>query len=131
MGYISNLKIFSNKIFIPRKILVLSDIHYCEKTQEYLFKLLELGLLNPNDYDYIFIVGDTIHNALDLKSEIFQYKLLSFLQRLTSNTKTLLAPGNHEQMIKLRTDHWLPHNLKQFIEIVSKIPNITIFYFVF
>lgn len=126
MGYISNLKVYSSKILKPRKILVLSDIHYCEKTQEYLYRLLELGLLNPNDYEYIFIVGDTIHNALDLNSDIFQYNLLCFLKHLTLNTKTLLAPGNHEQMIKLRTDHWLPHNLKQFIEVVSTIPNIDI-----
>lgn len=126
MGYISNLKVFSNKLITPRKILILSDIHYCKNTHDYLHKIISLGLINPNSYDYILIVGDTIHNGLDIKDDRFQYELISFLTSLTGNTKTLLAPGNHEQMMRLRTNKWLPFNLTKFIEVVSTIPNIKI-----
>ena len=125
MGYISNLQVSSNKILKPRKILVLSDIHYCKKTHKYLYQLLEHNLIRPNDYDYIFIVGDTIHDALDTSDKAFQKELISFLSILTNDTKTLLAIGNHEQMLKC--GHiWLPYKLSKFVEIVSTIPNIKI-----
>jgi len=105
----------SNKI--NKKIILISDIHYCNKNDiKHLNKILDR--IKKTKPDYICIPGDTLD-----KSEVENFKLLiEWLTKLSNVTKVIMSLGNHEFYIDKRNDKYGLNNKN--INEIKKIKNL-------
>lgn len=90
-------RMFKSEYFVQtdgenKKILLLSDIHYCnEKEKKYLQEVLEDA--STMEYDYLCISGDLLDKG---KVEDVSW-LLNWLTVLGKLSKVIIGIGNHEQ----------------------------------
>ncbi|MBR3523390.1 MAG: metallophosphoesterase [Bacilli bacterium] len=80
-----------NATKLDKKLLVVSDIHYCSKKDSEVLDLI-WNAIKDNKYDYILIPGDFINNSKIEDEEIF----ISFLTNLASVAPVILSIGNHD-----------------------------------
>lgn len=127
MGKITRLTIYSDKLLSNKKILLVSDIHkQKDKKENHLFLIKkELGQ-EFNDLDYILIPGDIVNDANDLASTSFKNQLQDYLQEFTENKKTIVSPGNHDQMTLNSSKKWENSNLELIFSGLSDIPNLKV-----
>ncbi len=77
---------------INKKILLLSDIHYCnDKEKSYLTEVLEE--VKKIEHDYLCISGDLLDNG-NVKDSDW---LLEWISSLAKISKVIIGIGNHEQ----------------------------------
>lgn len=126
MSKIKNIKIYSAKILTPKKILILSDIHFGHKTFYSLNLLKEKLLKSSFKPDFIILAGDIIDSLNEIESIENQDRLRDFLTSLTKNIKTFAIIGNHDQMTRTGFDSWLPSDITKYLDILSSIPNLSI-----
>ena len=126
MSKIKNIKIYSSKILKPKKILILSDIHFSKKTLTSLN--ISKGQLTSSDFkpDFIILAGDIIDSLSEINSYESKEKLSEFLNLITNNIKTYVVLGNHDQMKRLGFDSWQSADVSDYINILSSHSNITI-----
>lgn len=124
MGKIRRLTIYSNKIHNSKKILVYSDLHLGFKDCSNIKDIFTYSELSPINYDYILIPGDLVHYGKMLEEKNIEDYILHNLSLLTSNTKTFISIGNHDQYSRLGFERWVPYDKSNIISYFNKLPNI-------
>ncbi len=102
-----------------KKILLLSDIHYCnKKEQKYLSNILEE--IKKVKYDYLCISGDLLDNG---KIDDTEW-LVEWLSSLAKLSKVIIGIGNHEQASDAKKHEYAFD--KAFYKKINKIKNIKV-----
>lgn len=126
MGKIRRLTIYSDKIFIPKKILVYSDLHMAYKNRDRVNDLIYIKELSPDLFDYILIPGDIVHGSHFLKDEKTNREVIESLKKLTGDTKTFVSLGNHDLYERISFEKWKNFGDSKIRETLSEIPNIKV-----
>ena len=79
------------------KIVVISDIHFSYRiTNKKINKILEH--IKKEKPDYIFVAGDIVDSLDMIIKDEEKNRLMNFLERLSSITKTIMILGNHDRV---------------------------------
>ncbi len=102
---------------LDKKIILLSDIHYCnDKEKKYLALLLEQ--LRELSYDYLCISGDLLDKG-KVEDEVW---LLDWITSLGKLSKVMIGIGNHEQSSDaIRHEYAFDY---EFYKKINKIKNV-------
>jgi len=127
VGKIKRLTIYSDKVLGDKKILLVSDLHKQKDTKEKHLKELKNKLDSEfTAIDYIVIPGDIVNDASDLISQSFKRRLQEELSEFISDKKTIVSPGNHDQMTMSDLKKWTKGNSELIFTELKGIPNMKI-----
>lgn len=107
-----------NTTKLGKKLLIISDIHYCSKKDKEVLDLI-WNNIKDNGYDFILIPGDFINNSKIDDEEIF----LSFLTNLASVAPVVLSIGNHDIALGVhnKKTYWCNDNLFNKIKSIKHV----------
>lgn len=133
MCIIKNMTIYSDKLFTPKTILVVSDIHRTNKkgydsglrNLEKLYTEVLTGI-KAGKYskpDAILILGDIINDSSELEKNSFRKDIIDEIYSMTRFIPTYISFGNHDQMALDTNGRWIKGNTDALREIIHYIPN--------
>ena len=103
---------------LDKKLLVMSDIHYCSKKDKEVLDLI-INSINDKKYDYILIPGDFINNSKIEDEDIF----VNFLEDLAKIAPVIMSIGNHDVALGVhnKKTYWLNEELFSKIRSIKHI----------
>lgn len=112
---ITNYRVFNNKN-INKRIVVLADIHYYQKSEiKRLNKISnDVFKLNP---DYICIPGDMFDESFVKDEEIF----IEWLKKLSNKFKIFIVLGNHDMIVYNTNKKVLNYKFLSHIDSINNI----------
>ena len=100
------------------KIVVISDIHFSYRiTNKKINKILEH--IKKEKPDYIFVAGDIVDSLDMIIKDEEKNRLMNFLERLSSITKTIMILGNHDLYRSVKN-----RNLIEYEDYYQELSNI-------
>ena len=92
---LNKYKLKDNKIVTKQKILLIADIHLCEKYNDKILTEIinKVKLIKPN---FICLCGDIIDEYRFLEKKENEKNLLNFLNNLAQITTTIITLGSHD-----------------------------------
>lgn len=133
MCIIKNMTIYSNKLFTPKTILVVSDIHRTNRkgcnsglrNLEKLYAEIITGIKSGkySKPDAIIIPGDIINDSAELEKNSFRKEIVDEIYSMTRFIPTYISLGDHDQMTQDTNGHWLKGNTDALRDIIRCIPN--------
>ncbi len=107
-----------NNTKLDKKLLVLSDIHYCSKKDQEVLDLI-IDSIKGNKYDYILIPGDFINNSKIEDEDIF----INFLSELALIAPVIISIGNHDVALGShnKKTYWLNEELFAKIKSIKHV----------
>ncbi len=133
MCIIKNMTIYSDKLFTPKTILVVSDIHRTNRkgydsglrNLERLYTEVLSGIKSGKypKLDTILIPGDIINDSSELDKKSFRKEIIDEIYSMTRFIPTYISLGDHDQMALDTKGHWIKGNSDVLREIIHYIPN--------
>ena len=107
-----------NTTKLDKKLLIISDIHYCSKKDKDVLDLI-WNNIHSNDYDFVLIPGDFINNSKIEDEGIF----LSFLTNLASIATVIMSIGNHDIALGVhnKKTYWYNEDLFNKIKSIKHV----------
>lgn len=125
MKKIKRLEIYTDKTLSSKKLLLVSDMHTLPKIRNNHLSQIKEDLKDEfADIDFIVIPGDIVNDANDLQNPTFKNQVRNELKEFLDDKKTIVSPGNHDQMTLSPSKKHIPANQELIYDCLSNIPNL-------